>query len=113
MKRVAVLLVSFAAAACAPMDWTRTDATPDQKEADLQSCRQLASHEATFPAFGYYGYYGGAGPLAWYDPYGFRMYPWPYYSPLADPYGERFLEEKRLTDFCMRSRGYELAQVKK
>ena len=92
------------------MDWARPDATPDQKEADLQSCRQLASREATWPPT---GYYGGVGPLAWYDPYGFRMYPWPYYTPLADPYGERFLQESRLTDFCMRARGYELAQVKK
>jgi hypothetical protein len=30
------------------------------------------------------------------------------YGPYADPFGDPFLEEGRLTQFCMRSKGYEL-----
>ena len=111
MRRFAAVALLFAAAACAPMQWTRSDASPEQAEADTKACRDLAWREANRMAWGGY-YYGGIGPL-YVDPYGRRIYPWPYYSPFTDPYGYRFLEEARLADFCMRAKGYELVPLKK
>lgn len=113
MKRFAVIPLLLAVAACASMEWTRSDATAGQVEADMKACRDLAWREANWMPWGGY-YYGGVGPLAYTDPFGRRMYGWPYYySPFADPYGQRFLEEARLTDFCMRAKGYELTPLKK
>jgi hypothetical protein len=111
MKRFPLLPLLLAAAACAPMEWTKSDAGPAQMEADLKACRQLAWREAGWAPYGYW--YGGIGPLGYYDPFAHRMYPYPYYTPFADPYGGRFLEEARLTDFCMRAKGYQLEPVKK
>ena len=34
-------------------------------------------------------------------------------APFADPFGNRYMTEMRLADFCMRSKGYDLAEVKK
>ena len=105
MRRL-VVLISLAAAACAPMDWARSDATPDQMEADMKACRDQAWREATWMSFHYY-------PFGFWDPFGRRYLGWPYTTPFADPYGDRFLEEARLADFCMRAKGYELAPVTK
>lgn len=114
MKRLAVVPLLLAVAACASMEWTRGDASSEQREADMTACRDLARREATRMAWGgYYYYYGGIGPPGYMDPFGPRTYAWPYYSPFADPYGYRFLEEARLSDFCMRARGYELTPLKK
>lgn len=109
MRRRALLLFPLLLAACAPMDWTKSDATPEQMEADMRACRQQAWREASWLSF---NYYGGYGPF-FYDPFGRRYFGWPYYSPFADPYGDRFLQEARLADFCMRAKGYELAPVRK
>ncbi len=105
-------LVSLVAllAGCAPMDWTRSDATPEQLAADMRACREQAWRETTWNSF---GYYGAMGPAVFSDPFGRRYFGWPYYSPFGDPFGDRFLEESRLTDFCMRAKGYELAPVRK
>ena len=78
-------------------------------EADMRACRDQAFRETSW--YGY-AYYGPPGPLAYYDPFG-RLYAWPYLSPFADPWGDRFLEEARLTNFCMRAKGYELSPVTK
>jgi len=112
MKRFAIIPLLLAVAACASMEWTRSDATAVQVEADTQACRDMAWREANRMAWGGYYYYGSIGPL-YTDPFGRRMYAWPYYSPFADPYGYRFLEEARLADFCMRAKGYELTPLKK
>ena len=109
MKRFPALLVLLAASACAPMQWTKSDAAPGELEADMRACRDQAWREAGWaPAW-----YGPIGPLAYYDTFGRRMYPYPYYGPFADPYGSRFIEESRLTDFCMRAKGYQLEPVTK
>lgn len=108
MKRLLALVSLVAAlAACAPMEWTRGDATPEQREADMRACRDQAWREATWNAF---HYYGPTGVFA--DPFGRRTL-WPYYSPFGDPFGDRFLEESRLANFCMRAKGYELAPLTK
>lgn len=92
------------------MQWTRADATPEQVEADMRTCRQEAWREAGWSSLGYYGAFG---PPLFVDPFfGRRFIGWPHYSPFADPFGNRFLEESRLTDFCMRAKGYQLAPLK-
>jgi hypothetical protein len=92
-------LVLLLAVGCAPMDWMRSDAAPEQVQADMQACRDQAWRESRWPTF------------AFADPFGRRYLNWPYTAPFADPYGERFLEEARLANFCMRAKGYELAPV--
>lgn len=110
MKRWAAIPVLLALAGCAPMDWTRSDATPEQMETDMRACRDQAWREASWS---WPNQYGGIGPLVYADPLGRRLLAWPYYSPFADPYGDRFMAEARLTDFCMRAKGYELTPVEK
>ena len=109
MKRLVLVLALLAAAGCAPMEWTRSDATQAQMEADMRACRDQAFREASWY---WHGYYGPAGSPFYYGSFG-RSYAWPYYSPFADPWGDRFLEEARLTSFCMRAKGYELSPVTK
>jgi hypothetical protein len=106
MKRLCASLILLAAAACAPMDWTRTDAPADVRDGDLRACREQAWHEAGYLSLGW-PYF--RGPFA-YDPFG-RSLTAPYYSPFTDPHGQRFFDEARLTDFCMRAKGYDLAPV--
>ena len=33
------------------------------------------------------------------------------YAPFGDPFGDRYLEESRLAQFCMRAKGYQLVPV--
>lgn len=109
--RAAALLAAalLALTGCAAMEWTRSDATPEQLHADMRACRDQAWREASWGAFGY-----GMGPPAFFaDPLGRRYLGWPYFSPFADPFGDRFMEESRLTNFCMRAKGYELEEVRK
>ena len=46
------------------------------------------------------------------DALGRRYVSWPG-SPFADPFGSQFLEESRLTNFCMRAKGWELEPLEK
>lgn len=91
-------------AGCAAMQWTRGDATPEQLAADMRACRDQAWRATTWNSL---DYYGAMGPPFFSDPFGRRYFGWPHYSP----FGDRFLEEARLADFCMRAKGYELAPV--
>jgi hypothetical protein len=111
MQRFAAAVLLAALAACAPMEWTRGDASPEQAAADMRACRDQAWRETSWTSFGYYGPFG---PALFSDPFGRRYFGWPYYaSPFGDPYGDRFFEESRLSSFCMRAKGYELAPVTK
>ena len=110
MKRPLAAVLLVAAAACAPMEWTRGDATPEQISADMRACRDQAWREASWSSLAY----GSWGPPLFADPFfGRRYLGWPYASPFGDPFGDRFLEEARLTNFCMRAKGYDLAPLKK
>jgi hypothetical protein len=100
---------SFAAAlavavcACTPMQWVKPDVAAAQVRSDEQACRLAAVREA-----GYHGY--------WYQQ---RMQPavvapgqviWPS-GAFVDPSAQQFLDETRLAQFCMESKGYELKEV--
>lgn len=101
MKLFWTSLVLLLAAACTPMQWVRADADAAQADADSKDCQMQAWHEARLRSF------TNLGPYYMYrDPFG-RPYLAP--SRFADPFGDRFMEESRLANFCMRSKGYELA----
>lgn len=89
-------------AACAPMQWVKEDATPAQFQQDSVECQQDAWREARMR----YWYYQPFGPWAFHDPIGRRFFGWP--GPWADPFGDPYLEEGRLAQFCMRAKGYRL-----
>jgi len=110
MKRLLTLVALFAAAGgCAPMEWVKADATPEQAAEDSKQCQDVAWREANLRWARYYGAYG---PMQYQDSIGRRFLVWPW-GPFSDPYGDRYLEESRLTNYCMRAKGYELRNAPK
>jgi hypothetical protein len=106
MRIIIAALLLFFASACAQLEWARpaTDAT--QVQADLQQCQQDAWHEARVRS----NLYGPFGPMMYRDAFGRRVFAG---GPFSDPWGDRFMEEARLAQFCMRTKGYELKEVPK
>ncbi|SRR5260221_10131346 len=101
------ILAAALAAACTPMQWVKQDATPEQLREDSIQCQQDAWLEARMRSW----YYRPLAPMFIRDSLGNRLLAWPYggYDPLGDPY----MEEVRLTQFCMRNKGYALQAVEK
>ena len=91
--------------ACGPApEWTREGATGEATAADLTDCRTAARQESwryPGPTIGvpYWGVFWGPRYYGW----GPRYFGWS-----AVVATDRSWEESRLTDFCMRSRGYKL-----
>src|SRR5690348_10943865 len=83
-------LLALLAAGCTPMEWVRSDATPQQVEADAQQCRQVAQQQLNER----YGRYRAFSPWTYRDEYGepFVLQP----IGVFDPYGNRFIEEQRV-----------------
>ncbi len=108
MRRLRVLLLAAAAFAsgCTPMQWVREDATPEQLQKDSVECQQAAWREARSLDWQYAPF----GPYPYGDFFGRRFF-WPY-GPYAYayPFGDPYLEEARLAQFCMRNKGYRLEQ---
>jgi hypothetical protein len=92
-------------AGCTPMQWVKEDAPPAQVSADAAHCQQEAWREAQFRAWAYRPF----APILLRDPAGRPYVAWN--SPLYDPFGDRFMEESRLAQFCMRAKGYRLEAV--
>jgi hypothetical protein len=109
MRWLCIVVVSLLIAACAPMQWMKADANPTEADADLKTCQDEAWREANWRST---YYFGAIGPMLYQDQLGRRLLAWPY-GPFSDPFGDRFLEESRLANFCMRSKGYELAPLNK
>jgi hypothetical protein len=107
--RLAACFVALAAAGCTPMQWQKTDATPVQYQADEQECRQSAWREASVRSWHYQAM---VGPVFARDAAGRGFFVWPS-GPMVDPYGHQLLEENRLAQFCMESKGYQLVPVPK
>ena len=107
MRRL-IPLLALAAAACTPMQWVRHDTPPEQFGQDIAYCRQEAWREAQWRSalflnrtYGAITVVGAQGrPI---------VVP---YSPFGDPFGDAYIEESRLTAFCMRAKGYELVPIK-
>lgn len=98
--RSLALLVSLLAG-CAPVQWVKPDAPAERVASDEHACRQAAAREASFHTYQYHHrmqpivvapgqvvFPGGAG---------------------VDPHAEQFVHESRLAQFCMESKGYQLA----
>jgi hypothetical protein len=101
----AVLLL----AACTPMQWARDDTSAEQLSADAVQCQQEAWREARFRSW------AAARPIApivLRDAAGRPFVAW-MHSPFYDPFGDPFMEESRLAQFCMRAKGYRLEPVEK
>jgi hypothetical protein len=111
MRLVLLALIVLAFAGCTPMQWVREGVVPAPAalEEDATNCRQQAWREAQYRAWSY----RPIGPIAIRDASGGRRFVgWPY-GPYAYPFGDPFFEEARLTDFCMRAKGYELVPLDK
>ncbi len=85
-------------AACAGPRWERANTPPDIADRDDMDCQRWARTEASNRAAGFYD-----GPL-----YSHRSISRP--EPPLDTHGYRAMDENSLTDFCMRSRGYQPAR---
>lgn len=103
-----LLLILLAAGGCTPMYWVKQDAGPEQIQQDAAQCRQEAWREASWRSW----FYRPLGPTVVQDLHGRRFLVWPH-SMFGDPFGDRFFEESRLTQFCMRAKGYELVPADK
>ncbi len=108
MPKTIPFCLALAVSACAPMQWVKQDATPQQASEDSMACQQAAWHEARARSW----YYRPLIPLAMRDPTGRHFFAWPY-GPFSDPYHDPLLEEGRLAQFCMRNKGYQLVPVEK
>jgi hypothetical protein len=102
LRFLLVLLLAALAGACSTPRWVKQDASAEQADRDDIDCQRQAAREASLRAGGFYG-------PAYYGPY--RL---PYSRGAVsrpdgafDTYGYRTLDEARLTDLCMRVKGYE------
>jgi hypothetical protein len=111
-----VVLSAVLLSSCASSAWVKEGVTEQTRNADRADCLQRAQREAR--------------DLAWehrfeawwpYSPDGYYDYPdryWPYawqgyYGPLFYPGSGIDNDTYRLTNFCMRSKGYTLAEIGK
>jgi len=102
LRFLLVLLLAALLGACSEPRWARQDASAEQADQDDVDCQRQAAREASLRAGGFYGpsYYG---PSRWL--YGRSAVSRP--DTGFDPYGYRTLDEARLTDLCMRAKGYQ------
>lgn len=101
MRRILPSLILLAASGCAFPEtrWEKPGADEKVAANDLSICRRAARQE-TFQAAPLYGFGYGFGAPSW------RFPRWSFYE------SDRFYAEGRLTDFCMRNKGYELVTIK-
>jgi hypothetical protein len=95
--------------ACTPMQWQKADVSVEELRADEQECRQAAWREAQFRSWHYHSL---IGPVFARDASGRGFFVWPATS-MFDPYGHQLMEENRLAQFCMESKGYKLVPTPK
>jgi hypothetical protein len=109
MRRTAMLVLASAAflSGCAPMQWTKADASAEQLRADDQQCRSMAYREANYRAWAYNPMTpifvrdaAGRGAILWNN------------GAVVDPFAWQMLEENRLQQFCMEAKGYTLVPSK-
>jgi hypothetical protein len=99
--RFIVISLALALGACTPMQWTRENISSDELRRDQAECQQAAQREASAR----YWFYRPVEPVFVHGPGGAMVWPG---GSVVDPYGYQMLEESRLADFCMESKGYKL-----
>ena len=103
MRKVLPILLMLGVAACADdMRWMKPGVSDEGAAVDLGSCRHAAQLEANR-----YYYPGGWGWPGW--GWGFGRRSSLFWRMRADD--DRFIAENRLTNFCMRTKGYELTRI--
>lgn len=106
MRKVllSILLTPVAACALPETRWVKDGADDKAVAEDLKTCRRAAQIEAMreADAFPPAPYWGPPWP-PWNPPF--------YYGSAAWPRTDRFYLENRLSDFCMRNKGYELVTL--
>jgi hypothetical protein len=105
--RLTLLFFLVTLGGCTPMEWVRQGSGPEELRQDLGQCRQDAWREAQWRSF----LYRPLGATTMVDRFGRRHF-FPY-SPFGGPFGDTFIEESRLADFCMRAKGYALVPIEK
>ena len=109
MGRTALALsLAVPLAACTPMQWVKPEASGEQITRDEQDCRQAAWREASAR----YWFHQPLGPVFVPSASGGGFFAWPT-GAMVDPYGHQMLEENRLAQFCMESKGYQLTPAPK
>lgn len=108
MRLLAAAALVSLAAGCTPMQWVKADARPEEFERDMTECRQQAFREA----HSRFWYRHPIGPTVFRDSLGRPFVVWPT-GPFNDPFSDQFMEESRLTDFCMRAKGWDLVPAPK
>lgn len=106
-QNLAIAAALLLLAGCTPMQWVKEDTTAEQLSADAALCQQEAWREARFRSW------AAARPIApivLRDASGRPFVAW-MDSPFYDPFGDPFMEEARLAQFCMRAKGYRLEPV--
>jgi hypothetical protein len=104
MRKVLPVLLMLGVAACAtPMRWEKPGVSDEGTAVDLGSCRHAAQLEANRYPYSW----GGWGGWGW----GFGRRSSLMWQMQAD--NERFFAENRLTNFCMRTKGYEMVVVRR
>jgi len=110
MKAFCLAVLLLLAGGCASVEWSKAGASAEERVADTRQCQQDAWRAATWQVLDRTYPYGGA--WVYPDPLGRPVVGYPY-APYGDPFADRYMMEMRLADFCMRSKGYDLAEVKK
>ena len=104
MKHVALLIgigALLGLSACVQSHWDKPNATSETASVDIAECRRAAQAEA-FRQVDRYGYAGA--PMWRYSPYADSFWSRANYEQWAA--SERLSLQSRLTDRCMRSKGY-------
>jgi hypothetical protein len=107
MRRAWIAFVAVLATGCTPMQWVRDDATPEQVAGDFRQCQQAAWQEENTRTMGFSAF----SPWISRDAFG-RPFMFQPAGPFYDPYSDRYMDEQRLANFCMRAKGYALTPRK-
>ena len=107
---VAIAALALFVSGCATYTWSRLDTPPDvvaREQAECDTLARSAANDVTFSALPRFYGVGGPWPYAGWGAFGY-----PYWGPAGDPMW-RLEAEQRLTDRCMRDRGFELRRTPK
>jgi|GEM_PF-2916479 len=112
---IGILVAAVLLSSCTDMAWVKQGATEQTRNADRNACRQMAQREASDLAWehhfdDWWPYYHH--PWAYSHPY--RIWPYSWQWEYGEPFDYGFSlqnDTSRLTNFCMRAKGYTLTET--